>query len=150
MDERPNFDAFYCMLKSERELKSLWDDYCNSWLTENVPNGSIERFHQECIVSKVYKENPSYLGPFNVNGDRMSNLDREKKDELFYAVSRSSETPQVLDIEEPRLRLMPMEGRCPKSQYICSNVRLGESNDAVPRKGLFERGDKESKKMIFL
>ena len=52
----------------------------------------------------------------------MSNLDHEKKDELLYTVSRSSETPQVLDIEEPRLRLMPMEGRCPNSQYIYNNV----------------------------
>ena len=26
LGERPNFDALYCMLKSERELKSLWDD----------------------------------------------------------------------------------------------------------------------------
>ena len=56
LGERPNFDAFYCMLKSERELKSLWDDYCNSWLTENVPNGSIERFHQEYITTKVYRK----------------------------------------------------------------------------------------------
>ena len=36
-------------------------------------------------------------------------LDHGKEDELFYAVSHSSETPQVLDIEVPRLRLMPME-----------------------------------------
>ena len=73
----------------------------------------------------------------------MSILNHEKEDKLSYAVSHSNETPQVLDIEEPRLRLMPMEGRCPKSQYICSDVKLGESNDAVPRKGLFERGDKK-------
>ena len=96
--ERPNFDAVHCELRSGRELNLIWDDYSNNWLTGKVPNGSIEGFHQECVVSKVYGENSSYLGPVNVNGDRMSILDREKEDELFYAVSHSSEPPQVLDI----------------------------------------------------
>ena len=38
LSEKPNFDAFYCMFKSEREWNSSLDDNCNSWLTENVPN----------------------------------------------------------------------------------------------------------------
>ena len=75
----------------------------------------------------------------------MFNIDRDKKDELFYTISCSSETPQMLDIEEIRPRLMPMEGRCPNPQYICNDVRFRESNDAVPRKGFFERGDKKIK-----
>ena len=57
----------------------------------------------------------------------MSNLYHEKKDELFYAVYHSSETPQVLDIEEPRLRLITMEYRYPSCQYICGDVKFGES-----------------------
>ena len=100
------------MLRSRRELKSLWDDYCNNWLTGKVPNGSIQGVHQECVLTKVYGENSSYLGPVNANGDRMSILDCEEEDELFYAVSHSSEPPQMLDVEVPRLRLMPMECRC--------------------------------------
>ena len=50
------------------------------WLTNSVPNEPIERFQQECTATKVYKENPSYLEQ-NVNGGRMSNIDRDKKDE---------------------------------------------------------------------
>ena len=124
-------------------MKLIWDDYSNNLLTGNVPNGSIEGFHQECVVTKVYRKSTLYLGPVCVNEDLMSILDHEKEDKLFYAVSHSSETPQVLDIEEQRLILMQMEGRCPNSQYICSDVKFGESRDAVPRKGLFERGDKK-------
>ena len=41
---------------------------------------------------------------------------------------------------------MPMEGRCPNSQYIYSNVRFRELSDAVPRKGLSQRGDKKIEK----
>ena len=65
----------------------------------------------------------------------MSILDREKEDELFYAVSHSSETPKVLNIEVPRLRLMPMEFRCRGCQYICDDVKFGELRNAVPSKG---------------
>ena len=85
-------------------------------MTGKVPNESIEGFHQECVVTKVYRRSTLYFGPVCVNEDRMSILDHEKEDKLFYAVSHSSKSPQVLDIEEPRLRLMPMEGRWPKSQ----------------------------------
>ena len=79
----------------------------------------------------------------------MSILDREKEGELFHAVSHSSEPPQVLDVEVQRLRPMPMECRCPSNQYICDNVKFGESRNAVPSKGLFEGGGKKLKKMIF-
>ena len=65
----------------------------------------------------------------------MSILDHGKEDELFYAVSHSSEPPQVLDIEEPRLRLMPMEYRYPSCQYICGDVKFGESRKEFPSKG---------------
>ena len=88
-------------------MKLIWDDYSNNWLTGKVPNGSIEGFHQECVVTKVYRKSTLYLGPVSVNEDRMSILDHEKNDKLSYAVSHSSETPPVMDIEEPRLRLMP-------------------------------------------
>ena len=77
-----------------------------------APVRCIQGVYQECVVTNVYGENSSYLGPVNANRDRMSILDREKEDELFYAVSHSSKTPQVLDIEVPRQRLMPMEFRC--------------------------------------
>ena len=49
--EKPNFDAFFCMLKPEREFKSLWDENCNSWLTKSVLNGLIERSQQECTAT---------------------------------------------------------------------------------------------------
>ena len=29
LGERPNFDAFHCDLRPERELKLIWDDYSN-------------------------------------------------------------------------------------------------------------------------
>ena len=90
----------------------------------------------------VNKENPSYIEQI-VNRNQISKLDREKKDELFYTASHGSETHRVLNIEDPRLRLMLMENRYPNSQYICNDVRFRESNDAVPRKGFFERGDKK-------
>ena len=105
----------------------------------NVPNGPMERFHRKYIATKAYKENSSYLDQ-NVNGGQMSNIDRDKKGELFYAISCSSETTQVLDIEELRPILMPNT-----LQYICNDVRFRESNDAVLRKGFFERGDKKVK-----
>ena len=82
------------MLRSGRELKSLWDDYCNNWLTGKVPNGSIEGFHEECLVTNVCRKSTLYLEPVSVNEDRMSILDHEKEDKLFDAVSHSSETPQ--------------------------------------------------------
>ena len=111
LGKRPNFDAFYCVLRSGRELKSLW-----------------------LVVPPV---------PVNANGDRMSILDCEKEDELLYAVSHGSEPHQVLDVEVPRLRLMPMECRCRGCQCICDDVKFGESRNAVPSKGLFERRGQE-------
>ena len=80
----------------------------------------------------------------------MSLLDRDTGEKLLYAVSHSSEPPQVLDVEVQRLRPMPMECRCPSNQYICDNVKFGESRNAVPSKGLFEGGGEKLKKMIFL
>ena len=102
--EKRNFDTFCCMLKPEREFKLLWNENCNSWLTISVPNGPFERSQQECITTKAYKENPSYLEQ-NGNEGRRLNIDRDKKNELFHAISCNSETHQVLDIEEIRSRL---------------------------------------------